>query len=110
MKAGRVSIGKEAAIALASSGYWNDKSAREIAGFQLFTQELSMDFGTFHKAVEESLGRPVWTHEFGLNYDGIVSEFLGDSPAPSFIDIMNLIPEDKRILVVAAPTGKAGEA
>lgn len=96
----RISIGRDAAIALASSDHWIGKTAREIAEFQLFTNELSMDFSLFHKSLEESLGRPVFTHEMGLDYEGLVREFLGERPAPSFIEIMNLIPEDKRILVV----------
>lgn len=99
-KHARVSIGKDAAIALANSNHWEGKTAREIAGFQLFTEELAMDFGLFHKSLEEALGRPVWTHEMGLNYDGLVSEFLGELPAPTFEAILNLIPEDNRILVV----------
>ena len=97
-----VSIGRDAAIALANSSHWTGKTAREIAGFQLFTVELSMDFSLFHKSLEESLGRAVFTHEMGLNWDGLVAEFLGETPAPTFADILNLIPEDKRILVVAA--------
>lgn len=99
-KTPRVSIGAKAAIALADSNFWEGKTAREIAGFQLFTDELAMDFGLFHKSLEESLGRSVFTHEMGLNYDGLVREFLGEIPAPTFEEILNLIPEDKRILVV----------
>jgi hypothetical protein len=29
-----------------------------------YTGFLICDFGEMHKAVEEKLGRPVWTHEF----------------------------------------------
>jgi hypothetical protein len=94
------SIGKDAAVALAESEWWKDKSAKEIVAFQLFTEELCMPFGDFHKALEDSLGRPVWTHELGLNLAGIQAEFLGEAKAPTFAEILNLIPEDKRVLVV----------
>jgi hypothetical protein len=95
----RQSIGREKAIVLCNSNWWEGKSARELATFQLFTDELSMPFGVFHEAVEKSLGRPVWTHEFALNFDGIAAELLGEKAAPSMEDIINLIPEHKRILV-----------
>ena len=97
----RNSIGREAAIKLANSGWWKTKTHREIVSFQLFTQELSCPFTVFHEAIEKVLGRPVFTHEFGsMGYDRLVAEFLGEKPAPTMDEIINLIPEDKRILLV----------
>lgn len=96
----RQSIGREKAIALAESNWWELCDHREIAGFQLFTEELCCPFDVFHDAVEKSLGRPVWTHEFGLNYDGIVAEFLGERQPPTMEEIIGLIPEEKRVIVV----------
>ncbi len=62
-----------------------------------------MPFDVFHKAIEEALGRPVWTHEFGLNWDGLWLELMGEADRPSNLaDILALIPEDKRVLVVPA--------
>lgn len=95
-----LSIGNETAIELANSNWWKGLPAREVAGFQLFTQELCMDFGDFHAAVEESLGRPVWTHEFGFA-DGLRNEFLGKSPRPTLIEIIEMIPEEKRCVLFA---------
>lgn len=95
----RQSIGREKAIALAKSGWWHGKPDREVAKFQLFTDELAMDFGDFQMALERALGRPVWTHELAMNFDGIAMELLGEKDAPSMQEIINLIPEDKRILV-----------
>jgi hypothetical protein len=95
----RTSIGKQAALALAASQWWEGKPHREIAEFQMFTDELSMPFGVFHEALEKTLGRPVWTHEMALNWDGIARELMGERPSPSMQEIINLIPEDKRILV-----------
>lgn len=96
----RHSIGKEKAIELYKSGWWKGKTDREIARFQLFTGELCCPFDIFHKAIEASLGRPVFTHEFGLNYDGLVQEFLDERDAPTLEQVMELIPSDKRIVVV----------
>jgi hypothetical protein len=94
------SIGRDKAVALAISEWWLGLTPREIATFQLFTEELSMPFGIFHEALEKTLGRPVWTHEFALNFDGIAAELLGEKGAPTMEEIINLIPAAKRILVV----------
>jgi len=91
------SIGKENAIELYHSNWWEGLSYREIAGVQLLTTELCCPFDVFQEAVEKSLGRHVFTHEFGLNYDGICEEFLGEREEPTIDEILNLIPEDKRI-------------
>lgn len=95
----RNSIGKEKAIELAESNWWELCDHREIAEFQLLTKELCCPFAVFHEAIEKSLGRPVWTHEFGMNYDGIVAEFLGERESPSMEEIIGLIPEEKRMIV-----------
>lgn len=97
----RQSIGRDKAIALAESKWWEGKTHREIAKFQLFTNELSMPFDVFHEALEKALGRPVWTHELGMNYNGICMEFLGEADAPTMQEILDLIPENKRIVIQA---------
>jgi hypothetical protein len=93
------SIGKENAIELYNSNWWEGLSYREIAGVQLFTTELCCPFDIFHEAVQKSLGRPVFTHEFGLNYQGICKEFLGEKEPPTMEEIISLIPEQKRIVI-----------
>lgn len=95
----RQSIGREKAIALAKSGWWKGKPAKEVARAQLFTNELMMDLSDFHKALEESLGRPVWTHELALNWNGLACELMDGAPSPTMDEIINLIPEEKRIIV-----------
>lgn len=90
----RQSIGRDKAIELASTNWWELCSHREIAEFQLFTKELACPFAVFHEAVEKSLGRPVWTHEFGMNYESICKEFLGEKDAPTMEEIIALIPEE----------------
>jgi hypothetical protein len=101
----RRSIGRDSAIALFDTEWWKDKSPREIAGTQLFTKELCCPFEVFHEAVEKSLSRPVWTHEFGLNYEGICREFLGEGDAPTLKEIIEMIPEEKRIIIMKDEKG-----
>lgn len=93
-------MNKEQAIQLYNSKFWEPMSYKDRAIFQLWEDKLCMPFNVFHEAMEKALGRPVFTHEFGLNRDGLKKELLGEAPAPSFEDIINLIPEDKRLIVV----------
>ena len=92
-------LSKEEAIAFHDSGKWKDWPDEALAGFQLFQKKICMPFDVFHAAIEKVLGSPVYTNEFGLNYDGLVAEYLGKAPKPSFEDIMNLIPKEKRIVI-----------
>lgn len=86
------------AIALAKTGWWKGQNPRKIVLFQLWQPRLCMDFGDFHQAVEEALGRSVWTHEF-VDYASLKKEFLGDKPAPTIEEIFDVIPADKRIIL-----------
>jgi hypothetical protein len=95
----RLSIGRTLAVSICKSGWWKGKTSRELAKFQLFTEELSMPFDVFHEALEKTLERSVWTHELALNFDGIAMELLGEKDAPTMEEIINFIPEEKRILV-----------
>ncbi len=58
-----------------------------------------MPFDVFHEAVEQALGHAVFTHEFGLDLERLQAELLGNAPAPTLDEILNLIPADKRVLV-----------
>lgn len=87
------------AVILYDSGFYNKLSDYEKVKFQLFEPLLCMPFDAFHHAVENVLGRPVFTHEFGLNLEGLKEEFLGESPSPTPEEIMNLILENNRVIV-----------
>ena len=91
---------KEQAIELSKTAFWKDLSYEGIVKFQLFEPLLCMPFEVFHEALEKCLNRPVFTHELGLNYEGIKLEFLKEKPAPTLEEIINLIPEDKRVVLV----------
>lgn len=95
----QTSIGKEAAVALFETKWWEGKSDLAIALFQLSTAELCCPFDVFHGAVEKAIGRPVWTHEF-INIDGLYKELTRNQAPPSMDEIMNLLPKDKTLLVV----------
>lgn len=88
------SIGREQAIKLSKTKWWEGKSSREIAEFQLFTAELCCPFDVFHAAIEESLGRSVWTHEFAT--EQLFLEFLGRARAPTMEEIINLVPDAQK--------------
>lgn len=54
--------------------WWASKDKRELGYYQLMNPILLVPFDKFHEALEFLLGRPVWTHEMGLNYKGLVEE------------------------------------
>ena len=89
---------RNAAIALAHSNWWDQATDEQIVRFQLFEDRLCMPFPRFHEAVEKVLKRSVWTHEFA-DQKRLQAEYLGDKPAPTFQEIMDQIPEEKRILI-----------
>ena len=89
---------QEQAIELFDSGFWETMTLEERARFQLYETRLCMPFDIFHEAIEKTLGRPVWTHEFAYA-DSLRKEMEGDKPAPSMQEIIELIPEEKRIIL-----------
>ncbi len=54
--------------------WWNSEDKRVLGYYQLMNPILLVSFDKFHEALEFLLGRPVWTHEMGLNYDGLKAE------------------------------------
>lgn len=95
-------VDERVAIRLADSEFWIrlGMSHQEMATFQMHVRRLCMPFTTFHEAMEKALGRPVFIHEFGLSYKALMSELLGKAPAPSLEQIIDMIPESKRVAVV----------
>jgi hypothetical protein len=86
------------AIALADSKVWENWTDEEIVRFQLFQERLCMDFERFHNAMSSVLSRPVFTHEFAF-HENLIREYLGIKQKPTFNEIINLIPEEKRIII-----------
>lgn len=90
---------QEQAIAFGQSVEWRNWTSEQIVRFQLFQDRLCVDFSAFHKAMEDVLGRPVFTHEFAYQ-DHLIKEYLGEKDAPTFDEIIGLIPEDKRVVIL----------
>ena len=65
---------KEEAIEFYNSEKWKNMSFKQKAILQISQEKLCMPFDVFHEAVEKTIGRPVFTHEFGVNADGIRAE------------------------------------
>jgi hypothetical protein len=91
------------AIKLHDSGFWKAMSYRDRAMFQLFEDKLCMPWPVFHEAMCKALDRPVYTHEFGLNREGLQKELLGELPAPSLEEILDLIPQEIRVALISQP-------
>ena len=91
----------EQAIAFSDSRAWEKMTPRERAVFQIEQDRLCMPWSEFQKAVEWTLGRGVMTHEFAMNREGIKAELSGTGPAPTFEQILAMIPAAKPVIVVA---------
>ena len=89
---------KEQAITFAENRLYEGMTERQIAEFQINQDRLCMPFDVFHRAIEISLGRPVYTHEFAFR-DELKKELMGEKDAPSLEDIINLIPAQKRVII-----------
>lgn len=87
------------AITFAENKLYEGMSYRQIAEFQMEQDRLCMPFDVFHEAIEKTLGRPVFTHEFAF-CDILRKELYGEKEPPTFEEILNLIPEEKRILII----------
>ena len=90
---------KEEAIAIYNAEDWKDWDAKKVVSVQLFQDHLCAPFDVFHKAMEEILSRPVWTHEFA-SAERLRGEYLKARTKPSFEEIIGLVPQDKLILVI----------
>lgn len=94
-------LSKEQAIAMHDRKEWENWSHEQRAKFQMQQDRLCMPFDVFQEAVEKTLGRPVWTHEFGLNKDGLMQELFLGKDAPSMTEIFDMLPADKTVVVGA---------
>ncbi len=91
-------ISRKTALKLAKSEFWKTMTAKEIVMFHYNTSRVCMPFNVLHKAVEEALGRQVWSHEFGSKGE-LLKELMKEKPAPTLKEIINLIPKEKRMII-----------
>ena len=80
------------------SGVWKTWSKEQIARFQLYQDILCVPFKVYHEAIENELGRPVWTHEFAFP-NLLRQELEGKRNKPTFEEILCLIPAEKRMVI-----------
>ena len=57
-------LNEQEAIEFHDSNAWKSMSHQELAEFQVNQPLLCVPFEKFHEAVEATLERPVYTHEF----------------------------------------------
>ena len=82
------------------SGKWERLTAREKTELQLAAEFLCMPFNEFHRAISQTLGRSVYTHEFALNWDGLCEEVFNGAEPPSIEEIIDMLPADKTIILI----------
>ena len=90
---------------MGKSGWWKGKTAREIAEFQLMEPRLCLPtFDMFKAAMEEALGRPVFTTEYGG--DGrkrLEQELFHGAAAPTLDEVLDQLPKGKPVIEVMVP-------
>lgn len=89
---------REQALAFHDSKVWEQWSSEEIVKLQLFQDLLCVPFEVYHKAITEVLDRDVFTHEFAFP-ESLIQEYFGTKPKPTLDDVLNLIPEEKRLII-----------
>lgn len=93
------------AIEFAEKEKWRDMTYEQRAKFQMSHGLSCMPFDKFHEAVEKTLDRPVYTHEFGLNWEGLKSELFDGKEPPSMEELIDMLPPDKTMVVVTYDVG-----
>lgn len=91
---------KKQAKMIYDSDIWKQWADEEVVKFQLFQKLLCMDFSRFHEAMERVLKRPIYTCEFGFNVEGMKKEYLGEKEPPTLKEIIEMLPKEKRILII----------
>lgn len=92
--------------------WWTSNDKKVVGYYQLLNPLLLVDFSKFHESVEALLQRSVWTHEFGLNWEGLKAEAerafhgetdteeqRGDAIRNSFEQLANFCEENNKPLL-----------
>lgn len=95
---GQTQFAKEEAIDFYNSNIWQDWGDKQIFEVAFFQKKLCVPFSKLHKATEAALNRKVYSHEFA-NPDNLAKEYFGTLPAPTLKQIIDLIPEEKRLII-----------
>jgi hypothetical protein len=92
---------EEQALAFFESKQWKPMTLKVRALFQLQQKRLCMPFDVFHKAVQKTVGRPVFTHEFGFNADGLLVEVQRACDAADHQAVCDALADQDRADAVA---------
>lgn len=65
---------KKSMLKYKDNHWWESNDLVKIATYQIFEDTLIVDFDKFHEGLEKLIGRPIYTHELGLNVEGIREE------------------------------------
>jgi len=95
-----IDMSRDDAIALGKSGVWRQWSFRQRALFQLRCERLCMPFDVYHEAISKAIGRDVYNIELGMNREGLYAELMGQGEAPTFDDILAMIPDGVDVVIV----------
>ncbi len=87
------------ALAFCESKEWENWTDEQLVRLQLFQDKLCIPFKRYHEAISNVLNRSIYTHEFAFP-ELLIKEYLGDKEPPSFEEILNLIPEEKRLVII----------
>jgi len=87
---------KKQAVEIADRELWKKWNDKELVRMQLFQKRLLVPLDQFQMAVQRCIGRPVWTHELGMESSlfRIQKDFLKEDLPPSEEEILKMIPED----------------
>ncbi len=91
-------LAQQQAIEFYKSKVYESWTQDQIATFQLYQERLCMPFSIFHEAIEKTLGRSVWTHEFAYP-DNLRRELEGILNTPTMQEILDLLPKDKIVVI-----------
>ena len=65
---------KSAMLKYGDNYQWESNNPAQVAMYQIFEDVLMVDFSKFHEGLEKIIGRLVFSHELGLNVEGIRKE------------------------------------
>lgn len=96
----------EEAKAKYKEAWWNSDDPKVLFLGQIQEDILLMDFSKFHKAAEQALGRPVWTHEFAEPKE-LLDEYYKERPKATMEDVLDKIRRyEKPIIVIGVKEAK----
>lgn len=96
----KVQLTQEQAIVMCTSNWWVGMNPVKVTQFQLSQERLCLPFAVLHEAVEQALGRFVWTHEFAYP-DNLWDELHEKRNPPSMEEIIAVLPREKTLIVAS---------